>query len=162
MKDNKRKVYLINRQFQIRFILFSILSSVIICCIFFALNWYFFWRFETVGLAIGLTPGSVFFEFLSRQQVFLNTIFFVGAGVTLLVLVFMGLIFSHRIAGPLYRLNNHMSDVAKGETNSNISFRKKDYFPELADSLNLLLDKYRKDVKDNRGVVSSDSESMAS
>ncbi len=47
-----------------------------------------------------------------------------------------GIWFSHRVAGPLHRLQRHMADISEGKTVSDLKFREGDYFPELADQFN--------------------------
>lgn len=55
------------------------------------------------------------------------------------------LIYSHRIAGPLYRINNELNRLAGGETGSDINLRKRDEFKELALSVNRVKDMMRKE-----------------
>jgi hypothetical protein len=50
------------------------------------------------------------------------------------------------VAGPLYRLRKHLSAVARGETHSDVRFRKGDFFPEVADAYNLQMIRYREAV----------------
>jgi hypothetical protein len=52
--------------------------------------------------------------------------------------VVSGVLFSHRIAGPIYRLNQQMEKDAKLREVNLVSFRKGDFFPELAGSYNVL------------------------
>jgi methyl-accepting chemotaxis protein len=51
----------------------------------------------------------------------------------------LGIRYSHRIAGPLYRLDSKMRRIAEGEAPSPVSFRRKDQFLQLADSFNAML-----------------------
>jgi nitrogen fixation/metabolism regulation signal transduction histidine kinase len=46
---------------------------------------------------------------------------------------------TNRIAGPLFRLERHMDEVAKGNIDSEISFRKNDYGYELAEAFNTVV-----------------------
>ena len=65
-----------------------------------------------------------------------------------LQVVFVGLIFlisiftSHRIAGPLYKMNKFMRESAGGLVHWKMSFRKNDHFKELAEAYNLLMEKF--------------------
>jgi nitrogen fixation/metabolism regulation signal transduction histidine kinase len=57
-----------------------------------------------------------------------------------LVITFIISIFlSHRIAGPLYRLRKSMEEVAKGNFDQRINFRKADHFMELQDVFNEMI-----------------------
>jgi hypothetical protein len=62
------------------------------------------------------------------------------------ILLVGGLYISHRIAGPIYRFQKElqdMSDVSPVELKT-IHFRKGDYFPELADTFNHLVEIWKK------------------
>jgi len=53
-----------------------------------------------------------------------------------IAMIFLGVFISHRIAGPLHRLNHCMLDVAVGKTVPILRFRDHDEFPNLAESFN--------------------------
>ena len=44
--------------------------------------------------------------------------------------------FSHKIAGPLYKLKKFLGEVRQGNPIGGVYFRKGDYFPEIADEVN--------------------------
>ncbi len=53
------------------------------------------------------------------------------------ILSFFGCIFfSHKIAGPLYKLQKHLRAIREGITPGRLYFRKGDYFQDVADDLN--------------------------
>jgi len=66
----------------------------------------------------------------------MNLIFIFTAVVVVVFIAVFGILLSHRIAGPLYRLHRHMSEIGQGKIQSEVSFRKGDYFQELAGSFN--------------------------
>lgn len=69
------------------------------------------------------------------------------SGLILLIIASIEMLFySHRIAGPLYRINNDIKRMAKGEIGDKINLRKRDEFKELAESINLLKEKISKDL----------------
>lgn len=43
---------------------------------------------------------------------------------------------SNRIAGPIYQLKKHLNEYQNGKEYSDIQFREKDFFQELAQSVN--------------------------
>ncbi|SMF59832.1 hypothetical protein [Pseudobacteriovorax antillogorgiicola] len=131
-----RRKYLINRGFQIRFIAYTIgIALAVILTVFLTSN-YFFWAFAERGKSLGLDESHVFYVFLGQQQSFMNQLL-VGLSVFYFFLLSgFGLVLSHRVAGPMHRLNRHMLSVAKGEVTSPLSFRKNDYFQELSLSYN--------------------------
>lgn len=48
--------------------------------------------------------------------------------------------FSHKIAGPLYKLKKHLAEIREHGAKGHLFFRKGDYFLELADEVNLTMD----------------------
>lgn len=48
----------------------------------------------------------------------------------------LSIFLSHRIAGPLYRLRKSLEEVARGNFDQRITFRKADHFMELQDAFN--------------------------
>jgi methyl-accepting chemotaxis protein len=61
----------------------------------------------------------------------------------LLVIVLLSwrvIILSHRLAGPIYRLEKDLQDIAKGKFSLRIKFRKKDELKSIADGINKILD----------------------
>lgn len=76
------------------------------------------------------------------SQKFNENIWLILGILATLQIVFSAIVFiislfqSHKIAGPLYKLNKTLLDVAAGHKLGPISFRNKDNFPELAESYN--------------------------
>jgi signal transduction histidine kinase len=56
------------------------------------------------------------------------------------------LIISHRIAGPIYRLEKDLQDIAKGNFSMRIKFRKKDELKSIAEGINRILDEIEKRI----------------
>ncbi len=59
--------------------------------------------------------------------------------IILIVVLIIGLLFSHRIAGPLYRIQTDLNRVLDGESEVEIIVRRKDKMGELVCQLNELL-----------------------
>lgn len=133
--DSRRKI-LINRAFQVPFVFRIWLMMTFVMGIVYLSNVYFFWRFLEKGRAMGLPDDHVFFQFIATQQAFMNWIFAATGLVVTAFVILAGLLLSHRVAGPLYRLNLHMNEVAEGRTKGDVRFRPRDYFQELAVSFN--------------------------
>lgn len=115
-------------------------AAVVIGIVFFAAHKYFIYSFIQRGRDAGLGEDHVFFVFLRQQEVSLDRIFLVVFVTVAAAIVYFSLRLSNQIAGPLYRLNRHMTDVAQGHTDRPVAFRKGDYFPELADAYNAQLE----------------------
>jgi nitrogen fixation/metabolism regulation signal transduction histidine kinase len=124
-----------------------------VIAVFYGANWYFFEKFWEQGVALGLPQDHVFFEFLRDQRREMFYIFLATACVAFAAVCSLGLMLSHRVAGPLYRLQKHILDVAEGRTDDNVKFRQKDYFQEVASAYNLQMERHRKVAKKARATV---------
>lgn len=60
------------------------------------------------------------------------------------LLSWRALILSHRIAGPIYRLEKELQNIAKGNFSIRIKFRKKDELKSIAEGINTILDEIEK------------------
>ncbi len=140
-----RVKYIINPKFQFFMICFALLQSFVAIGILFALNAHFFERFKSMGIHAGIPPNHIYFQFLYEQQVyFTNAVLVVSGLIGVFIMLSMTLI-SHRIAGPLYRLSRHMQEIAEGKKISEIRFRQKDFFAEIAEIFNLMVLKINED-----------------
>lgn len=74
-----------------------------------------------------------------------NTVIMLGVVPLLLLLLIWGVIFSHRLVGPLKRLQRNLDEMASsGNFNKRLGVRKYDYIKPLVESINRVLDKLAK------------------
>jgi methyl-accepting chemotaxis protein len=139
---NARKKLLINPKFQLSLIAYMNFVAISTIAIFYGAVSYFFWRLRGMGVAAGLPPTHVFFEFLHDQRVIMNGVFLVTALLAFVVLFASGLVLSHRIAGPIERLKSHLDRLTGGETEAELTFRERDYFDDLPEPVNRLIRAY--------------------
>jgi methyl-accepting chemotaxis protein len=142
-QPNRRKIYLINPRFQWRFIGFMAVVSLLAISILFLSNILFFRNMHQEALSVGLAPDNPYFDFLKEQQTSLSTVYLAVSAVVFVVMVGLGVFYSHRIAGPLYNLNNRMKQIAAGAEPSPVRFRRKDQFQELAENFNAMMAKLK-------------------
>jgi len=138
-----RKLFLINPKFQLSFIAHTLVCALAVIAIFYLANLYFFWDFSHKGQAIGLPADHIFFRFLDDQRRKLDLIFAVTAFVAFLCLTIFGIFLSHRVAGPLHHLRKHLRAMIAENSFTEVKFRKTDYFPEIADTVNEFVANYR-------------------
>src|SRR5688500_16578091 len=119
----KRRIFLINPKFQLSFIGWMIGISLTLNSIFYASNLYFFKLYIKQGEHIGLSKDHVFFNFINDQFKRMNSIFLITSILAFALIVIVGFIISHRVAGPLYRLCMHLEATAKGAPPKKIKFR---------------------------------------
>ena len=135
------KVYFINPAFQTRFMISVLLCVFLSLAVIFLSQQYFFHLFIQRGIALGLPDDHVFFALLKEQQIEMLQIFLVSSLILSVIICIWALFYSHRIAGPLYRLHRYFSDGAEAENReiSPLSFRETDFFQELPQSINSFL-----------------------
>jgi methyl-accepting chemotaxis protein len=142
-QQNRRRTYLINPRFQWRFIGFMAVVSLLAISILFVSNILFFRNMEHEALSVGLTRDNPYFDFLQEQKSALSMLYFAVSGVVFVLMMGLGILYSHRIAGPLYHLDRKMRRIASGEEPSPVNFRRRDQFAELAESFNAMIVKLR-------------------
>lgn len=128
----KRRKKLINRRFQYRTIatwLAVVLAGFLVCTT--ALGLYYWLVFAR---GAGLSG-----EEIARQlQVILPPLLVNDLAIMFLVVV-IGVFVTHRIAGPVYRMESDIDRVLSGENHARVRLRRGDAFPELADKVNELI-----------------------
>ncbi len=150
MSSEQRRVFLINPRFQIIFMSFMGLVSLISIAILYGVDFYFFWKLKKIGLDLGLNEGSVYFQYLDHQRIIMREIVVATSALLLAVISFSGMIFSHRICGPLHRLKMHMLGIASGKKPGPLNFRTTDFFPEIANSFNSMMGRIDKSPRSSK------------
>jgi len=133
----KRKTFLINRKFQIKFS-FYLCTWLLALTLVYPVALYkvfdFFLHFAA------LNPDG---PRLSDLQSVRDEMFMLLVGFQVIVIIVsavIGIFLSHRVAGPLYKLGMFFSKVKNGENPGKLRFRTNDYFPEVATGFNEMLD----------------------
>ena len=167
----KRKTFLVDRAFQYRFIGVFLLSTVLALVMFTGAVVLYYWASSMAG-------DNLFKEFIDiNKQVYeiqddgeggqvrvptTETIYgvkrweivlppiLINNLFILLVISAIGIIYSHRIAGPAYRITRVIGRVLHGEAGVRVALRKKDSLKELSERINDLLiafDRMRKEIE---------------
>ena len=100
----KRRQYLINYRFQLTFIGFILICAFFVIFEVYIAHLYFFKSYYEIGSNLHLSQDNVFYGFLNQQKIVMNRIFLILSLSIFGSLSLLGLIFSHRIAGPLYQM----------------------------------------------------------
>lgn len=146
---SQRKKFLINPKLQLTVIGFNLTLAFLAIGVIYAENVYLFKKFTGADFP-DMEADPIILQMIQEEQVKMNIVFAITSIFVLCLLVVGGLILSNRIAGPIYRLHKHMSDVVEGKTVDDVVFRKKDYFQEVAQTFNRVLKIYRGETKQNR------------
>jgi methyl-accepting chemotaxis protein len=128
----KRSVFLINPRFQLRFsLIFAglvFISSLIYPVIF----------MDFISELAAKNPGMIESTAKAKQELL---IYLVPIQLLFTLLAFIASIFlTHKIAGPMYKLKNHLADIRQGEPISPLEFRHSDHFQDVAEEVSLFLD----------------------
>lgn len=137
----KRKHYFIKKGYQFRFILrfcIIILLGAII----------------STGLLLLFSRGSLTSTFNQSRLVIENTAQAIFPSLLLTNLITLGLIslatiivllfLSHKLAGPLFRFEKEIREIASGDLSKQVRLRKDDQIKEMAESLNFMTTNLRR------------------
>ncbi|MBY0414087.1 MAG: hypothetical protein K2Q18_07970 [Bdellovibrionales bacterium] len=138
----REKKFLINNDFQIQFMVSVLLISICSMSIIYLANDYFFHTYMQRGEALNLPPDHPFFLMIHEQKKFMTNVFVVVALSISGIAGLWGLFYSHKIAGPLYRLHRYFTQAAIDSTplQRKVYFRDGDFFQEVPESINKYID----------------------
>lgn len=128
----KRSIFLINPQFQLRFSLI-VCSIIIISTLIYPVIIYDFFQM------ISAHNPAVAKNIVAAQKDLIWFLVLIQVVITLLVFVIF-IFFTHKIAGPLYKLKNHLTRIREGDAITHLTFRNGDYFHDVAEEVSLFLE----------------------
>jgi methyl-accepting chemotaxis protein len=67
---------------------------------------------------------------------------------TMIGLLIIGVLYTHRIAGPIHRLRKKAKAIAQGEISEKITFRRKDAIHSVGDSFNYMIESIKSDISE--------------
>ncbi len=136
-RQERRKRYLIKTGFQLRYLGLILIAIILPTILFSACLYYAI--FSLMAEQLGL-PESIAYNITPVLNK-INFTILVGFPVITTALLFWGLLISHRIAGPMYRLEQDLDKIAKGDLSLRIRLRRKDEVGSIAEVINKVLDK---------------------
>jgi methyl-accepting chemotaxis protein len=155
----RRKEYLVDKPLQQRFAVFLLLQMTIILLIIGLYAYLENSRFMQDVLSI--KDAFILQEKLHlNAQAFLLKILIVLV-LTAFVIMFFGLYFSHKIAGPVFKLKRYLKALGDGNFAEEIQFRRTDYLEELQIIVNRLVDKFRTRQREGLDAVEAMQEEAA-
>lgn len=117
------------------------MSGTIIIGIQYFIIFRFFQDLQKMGEAAGFDKEHIFFQFVNAQESEMATYFLILAAITIIILSIFGIFFSHRVAGPIYKMTKELKRMSDDGEAMPVSFRKNDFFHELQDAFNAFLEK---------------------
>lgn len=128
----KRSVFLINPRFQLRF------SLIFAGIVFIASLIYPLIFIDFVNELITDTPALKDSALQAKKELLL---FLIPIQLLFAILIFIVSIFmTHKIAGPMYKLKNHLADIRQGDGITPLGFRQGDHFHDVAEEVSLFLE----------------------
>lgn len=128
----KRSIFLVNPSFQLSF-------SLIVCSIIFLSSLVY-----PLILLDFFTELSERFPDLQNNMrlaqndliIFLAVIQFIFIAMVFIMFIFL----THKIAGPMHKLKNHLSQIRQGQNITPLTFRDGDHFHDVAEEVSLFLE----------------------
>jgi methyl-accepting chemotaxis protein len=152
---NKRRTYLVNKEVQLRFaallVFISLLTAIqLYVCIAFIDS-----DLVSQAAKYGLTNDQTVLSFilLQNKRLLIQVLAFLVFNM-FLVGVF-GFFFSHRMAGPVYRMEKFIKKIAEGDLSGTVRLRKGDHFQSFATSINLMVECLRQKRRDELEMLHS-------
>ncbi|MCM8830984.1 MAG: hypothetical protein NC918_02175 [Candidatus Omnitrophica bacterium] len=139
----RRRNYFIDKNFQTKFILRFCFLILIGSFLFATIVYYFGRGTSTVTFLHAKAKVVSTADFLF--PILMQTIIVVTIFVSIFTVI-LTLFFSHKIAGPLYRLKKELDIIERGILNEGFCIRKKDQLQDLALSLSLMLKTLREKI----------------
>ena len=133
------KNLLINPRFQLKFLSYFVVLFLITTACLYSTTFLFFFRMKEKALKVGIPEGHVFYDFLQTQKYDLDTLFICLVVLNFLLLIGVGFIISHRVAGPIHKLKNQLSTISP--ESDDFKLRENDFFQELEPLVKKLKDK---------------------
>ncbi|PKM92578.1 MAG: hypothetical protein CVU80_02620, partial [Elusimicrobia bacterium HGW-Elusimicrobia-4] len=129
-EQSVRKKILINKKFQFRY------AAMIVSALFVMLvlvEWDIFYTMKTI------LPKVFFMEEIRQDLTAFHLLLAVKSLVFMVFVAFISVYFSHRIAGPIYRLTKDLlTMINDGDLTKQFRLREKDELKELAEALNTM------------------------
>jgi methyl-accepting chemotaxis protein len=165
----KRTTYVVDKKFQFRFVAIFLVVIIVSLVIFSAGVVAFYWvrymtgdnvfsefitiskqvpELDAAGNTIKDSSGNIVmttktFPPGNRLEVVVPPIL-VNNLIIMIIISIIGVLYSHRIAGPVYRMEKEIGRVLDGEKGVRVTLRKKDKLKNLAEKLNALIEKLEK------------------
>ena len=139
----RRKIKLISRTFQIQLIIKFILINAILLCVFGILLYVFLKSEVGSNLSSAHVTYQTVYQMLSPIILTISILNIVFISV---VISFVVLYSSHKIAGPLYRFNEALKQIAAKNLKTITTVRDQDQLTEISASLTAVKDRFAVDL----------------
>jgi len=138
--DRRRKRLIVDKKLQLGMSL-HIVGFVYLYLVLFAL----LANFGAIKTVVFGGAETAYIEAVTRLNIFVQ-VFVIPLVATFVCMCLHGIVFSHRLAGPLYRFKQTLRRIQDGDLAGEIELRKGDYFHDLCDEVNAMISQLRGDL----------------
>ena len=136
--NRKTKHFLINPRLQIGLVVYSLLLTLTFQLTAFIANKMFYENFaRTAGTRTPIEEHAAL-TFLSGQQIIAFNVYLTVSIVAVIVALITGIIYSHKVAGPLHAMKRHFQNCAETGKIEPLTLRDGDYLKDVAVEFNKL------------------------
>ncbi len=144
----RRRKYIIEKGLQFRYIglvfALALIASIVTGWTVFATGWHFLGE----KLASVYPQGRLAYVLKATNLALVRNLLLISP-----LIFVLGLLFSHRIAGPVYRIGKTLRDISKGNLGLRIRLREGDELVDLADTINNLTENFNKTIILDKDIV---------
>ena len=155
----QRRNYIIEGKMQGKFTLTLLMLIFLISVISFC-NLYVIGSFvitHYTNLEEANTPGE--FIYTAMQVIWPRLILIIV--VNIIIVVIIGVFYSHQFAGPSFKMERSLREIAAGDLSSKIYLRKSDSMHNVADAINQLIDNLRSVIRKTQELSIQTKENLA-
>ena len=158
IKTVHRRQFIIDPKLQygliVKFVVFVtilLISSLILLTFIFS-------KFTNIALPVSLETGGITsFEatqFIRLSDLIwpLSIVVILSVIISSIIVYFLGILFTHKMAGPVYRLRKDIAEMTDGDLEKKVSFREKDYFQPLATDVDCLRQQWLDSVNELKTI----------
>jgi hypothetical protein len=135
------KTLLISPAFQLKLIGYFLGVFAITTVTLYSTIYLFFHNLRSKALSVGIPEGHVFYRFIENQKYDMDLLFLALSGINLFILLGIGFMVSHRIAGPLKKISAHLDSM--DQEKPQLVLRENDFLKELVGPINNLKQKLK-------------------
>ena len=143
-----RKRILIGQKLQFKYV-GVILVAVLASCSLMILTVYFSCWSSLAEENVGIQTTAVIGNILDK----VNLMILFELPILLVIAVFIGILVSHKIAGPVYRLQKVARDVSRGDLTTTVSLRSDDELKNLSDAFNSVIENMQRLVSKDKKLI---------
>ena len=144
----RRRKKLVRLDVQVRVILIALCVASLVLLV----NFYLTFMTITNGSAAVTGPVAVRLLLDNLRHSILNQ-FLISIGLSIPLAIGIGVLYSFRFAGPIYRFKKYFTELATGRWNVRCSLRQGDDLQDVCDAINAALDPMRKALEESHGIL---------